>query len=411
MAEHEFLYANSLHKVQIDTPQGVVECVAASYAGVPFFVEETASSGGREVVTTPLPFSDSHVNEDVGKKVLGITCTIYLTGTDCETKRERLEEVLNKEGAFEFVHPHYGRMNARCTAYSLSFKKAEQEFISGELTFVPEQDVEKQANSVEDLRGSAIEKADAALDDSKSEFVEDFDILGKAKAVVDSVASFTVGVLDMIENARNSIRSISEFVNTVSQIRENVSIALGTPADFANRIQQILTLSADIVTRDDAANEYVKESLSIMKSVVSKGRSTAYAVADDLSAKISRLVLMSSASMAAKSVVDCRFGSAEESREMQDAIADAFAVAADTVESVDDYLNLLDMQAAALKYLRDDMSNLAVVVEYPMNGTRDILSACFDCYGSLDRVDDILERNGVCDPMIITPRNLRVLSK
>ena len=142
MAEHEFLYANSLHKVQIDTPQGVVECVAASYAGVPFFVEETASSGGREVVTTPLPFSDSHVNEDVGKKVLGITCTIYLTGADCETKRERLEEALNKEGAFEFIHPHYGRMNARCTAYSLSFKKAEQEFISGELTFVPEQKIE-----------------------------------------------------------------------------------------------------------------------------------------------------------------------------------------------------------------------------------------------------------------------------
>ena len=113
-------YADSLHKVLIDTPSGTIECVGGSYAGVPFFVEETASSGGREVVTKPLPFSDSHVNEDVGKKVLGITCTIYLTGADCETKRERLEEALNKEGAFEFIHPHYGRMNARCTAYSLS---------------------------------------------------------------------------------------------------------------------------------------------------------------------------------------------------------------------------------------------------------------------------------------------------
>ena len=115
--------------------------------------------------------------------------------------------------------------------------------------------------------------------------------------------------------------------------------------------------------------------------------------------------------MVAKSVVDCRFGSAEESREMQDAVAETFAFAAEAADSIDDYLNLLDMQSAALKYLRNDMSNLAAVVEYPMNGTRDILSACFDCYGSLDRVDDIMERNGICDPLIITPRNLRVLSK
>lgn len=404
-------YADSLHKVLIDTPSGTVECVGGSYAGVPFFVENAEKSGGRVIITKSIPFSNNHVNEDGGKKVSSFSFSIFLLGADVESKREDLEEAFDKEGYYELIHPQYGRFNARCSEYTTAYKSGTQEYIEITATFVPEQDPKKTANSAEDLRGSAIEKADAALDNSKSEFIEDFDILGKAKAVVDSVASFTVGVLDMIENARNSIRSISEFVNTVSQIRENVSIALCTPADFANRIQQILTLSADIVTRDDAANEYVKESLSIMKSVVSKGRSTAYAVADDLSAKISRLVLMSSASMAAKSVVDCRFGSAEESREMQDAIADAFAVAADTVESVDDYLNLLDMQAAALKYLRDDMSNLAVVVEYPMNGTRDILSACFDCYGSLDRVDDILERNGVCDPMIITPRNLRVLSK
>ena len=266
MAEHEFAYANSLHKVQIDTPQGVVECVAASYAGVPFFVEETASYGGREIVTKPLPFSDSHVNEDVGKKVLGITCTIYLTGADCETKRERLEGALNKEGAFEFIHPHYGRMNARCTAYSLSFKKAEQEFISGELTFVPEQKVENQAQSVTDLRGVAIGKSDSALSSAKSIFTEVFSIAGKAKSVVDSVADSTTKMLDDIESARGSIRSVSAFVNTLSQIRENVQLIMMSPSDFANRIQNLLTLTKETVSDDDA-NGYVNESLVMMQGL------------------------------------------------------------------------------------------------------------------------------------------------
>lgn len=410
MAEHEFLYANSLHKVQIDTPQGVVECVAASYAGVPFFVEETASSGGREVVTTPLPFSDSHVNEDVGKKVLGITCTIYLTGADCETKRERLEEALNKEGAFEFIHPHYGRMSARCTAYSLSFKKAEQEFISGELTFVPEQKVENQARSVTDLRGVAIGKSDSALSSVKSIFTEVFSIAGKAKSVVDSVTDSTTKMLDDIESARGSIRSVSAFVNTLSQIRENVQLIMMSPSDFANRIQNLLTLTKETVSDDDA-NGYVNESLVMMRSTMAKRRDSAYSSADELSAEIDRLALMSAAAMATRSVVDCYFASAEEAKEMQDSVSAVFDEAANQSESVDDYATLMDLQATALKYLRDEMSKLAVVVELPLNGTRDILSVCFDCYGNLDRVDEILERNDVGDPLVMTRESLRVLSK
>ncbi|MBR2863739.1 MAG: DNA circularization N-terminal domain-containing protein [Bacteroidaceae bacterium] len=410
MAEHEFLYANSLHKVQIDTPQGVVECVAASYAGVPFFVEETASSGGREVVTKPLPFSDSHVNEDVGKKVLGITCTIYLTGADCETKRERLEEALNKEGAFEFVHPHYGRMNARCTAYSLSFKKAEQEFISGELTFVPEQKVEKQAQSVTDLRGVAIGKSDSALSSAKSIFTEVFSIAGKAKSVVDSVADSTTKMLDDIENARGSIRSVSAFVNTLSQIRENVQLIMMSPADFANRIQNLLTLTKETVSDDDA-NGYVNESLVMMQSTMARKRDSASISADELSAEVDRLALMIAAAMAARFVVDCKFVSAEEAREMQDSLSSIFDDAAEQAGSIEDYATLMDLQATALKYLRDEMSKLAVVVDLPLNGTRDILSVCFDCYGNLDRVDEILERNDVGDPLVMTREKLKVLSK
>lgn len=403
-------YADSLHKVLIDTPSGTIECVGGSYAGVPFFVEETASSGGREVVTKPLPFSDSHVNEDVGKKVLSISCNIYLTGADCETKRERLEEALNKEGAFEFVHPHYGRMNARCTAYSLSFKKAEQEFISGELTVVPEQKVEKQAQSVTDLRGVTIGKSDSALSSAKSIFTEVFSIAGKAKSVVDSVAASTTKMLDNIENARGSIRSVSAFVNTLSRIRENIRLIMMSPADFANRIQNLLTLTKETVSDDDA-NGYVNESLIVMQLIMAKRRGSAYSSADELSSEVDRLALMSAAAMAARSVVDCSFKSAEEAREMQDSLSSVFDAAAEQAGSVEDYATLMDLQATALKYLRDEMSKIAVVVELPLNGTRDILSVCFDCYGNLDRVDEILERNDVGDPLVMTREKLRVLSK
>lgn len=138
---------------------------------------------------------------------------------------------------------------------------------------------------------------------------------------------------------------------------------------------------------------------------------SANVAADDLSAEIDRLALMSSASMAVRSVMYSEFTSADEALEMQNAVAASFDAACESVDDADDYMTLMDLQAAALKYLRDEMTKLAVIVELPLNGTRDILSVCFDCYGNLERVDEVLERNGVGDPLVMTRDKLRVLSK
>ena len=100
-------YADSLHKVLIDTPSGTIECVGGSYAGVPFFVEETASSGGREVVTKPLPFSDSHVNEDVGKKVLSISCNMTASFINQAQNISQLQKILNTTTNITKIYAKY----------------------------------------------------------------------------------------------------------------------------------------------------------------------------------------------------------------------------------------------------------------------------------------------------------------
>lgn len=410
MADHNFEYANTLQKVSIDTPQGVIECVGGSYAGVPFFVEESSKAGGREIITKVLPFSNVHVNEDGGKKVPGITCNVYLTGVDCEAKRDRLEEALQKEGFFELVHPNYGRLNVRCPSYTFYAKKNEQEYVSGEVTFIPEYDAKNASGGSEDLRGVTIDKSNEVLDSSKSRFAEVFSVAYKAKSVVDSVADSTAKMLDDIENARGSVRGVAAFVNAVSQIRENIQIVMMTPGDFANRIQHLLTLT-DETLADDGDNGYVNESLVVMQSRMAKKRSSGSSVADELSAEIDRLTLMSSAAMAVRSVVQSSFVSADEAIEMQDVVTKVFGEASESVDDADDYLALMDLQAAALKYLRDEMTKLAVIVELPLNGTRDVLSSCFDCYGDLERVEDILDRNGIGDPLVMTRGSLRVLSK
>lgn len=410
MAEWRNEYADSLQKVTINTVNGYVECVAASYDGVPFFFEETETSGGREVVTTALPFSDKHVNQDLGKKVKGFSLSIYLVGKDCELDRERLEEAFNREGAFEFVHPYYGKFNARCTEYKFKYISNVYEYAEGEATFVPEEDPKKSARSVVDLRGTVIAKAEQNLDSAKGNFAENFSFTDKAKSVVDSVSSQVSSLMDSIESARQSMRGVSEFVQTVSKIRENIQLVLNTPTDFAARIQDLLTLTKETVSPDGGFNNYVNESLAVMSSRSEDSESSG-STASGLIAEIDRLVVMSAASMAVQSVVNSSFVSADEAREMHDNVATVFEAAASSMESVDDYANLADLEANALKYLRDEMSKLAEVVELPLSASRNVLSICFDCYGNLDKLDDVIERNDIGDPLLVTRESLKVLSK
>lgn len=410
MAEWRNEYADSLQKVTVNTVNGYVECIAASYDGVPFFFEETETSGGREIVTTALPFSDKHVNQDIGKKVKGFSLSIYLVGKDCELDRERLEEAFNREGAFEFVHPYYGKFNARCTEYKFKYTSNVYEYAEGEATFVPEEDPKKSARSVVDLRGAVIAKAEQNLDSAKGNFAENFSIIDKAKSVVDSVSSQVSSLMDSIESARQSMRDVSEFVQTVSKIRENIQLVLNTPTDFAARIQDLLMLTKETVSPDGGFNNYVNESLAVMSSR-SEASESSGSTASGLIAEIDRLVVMSAASMAVQSVVNSTFVSADEAREMHDNVATVFEAASSSMESVDDYANLADLEATALKYLRDEMSKLAEVVELPLSASRNVLSICFDCYGNLDKLDDIIERNDIGDPLLVTRESLKVLSK
>lgn len=403
-------YADTLQKVVVNTPAGEVECVAASYNGVPFFVKVAKSSGGREIITSVLPFSDKHVNEDSGKKVRSFSCTIYLVGVNCDVDREKLEEEFNKEGYFELVHPYYGKFNARCPAYEFEYNSDIQEYVTGEVTFVQESEPKQSARSVEDLRGVSIEKSASVLTSAKSNFVENFSIASKAKSIVDTVVGYTNQALDIIENARSSLRNVAEFVNEISKIRENIEIILNAPADFASRLQDLLTMVKETFSTEDAANNYVNESLTIMSDTISARASSSDLVAGEMTGYIDQLIVASAASMVARSVVDCSFKSADEAGELQTRVSESFRVAAESATSIEDYANIMDLQATSLKYLRDEMSKLAVVVELPLAGSRDILSVCFDCYGDLDRIDDILERNQIGDPLIVN-RSIKVLSK
>lgn len=400
-------YSDSLHKVKIQTVDGEIECVGGSYAGVPFFFSEGSTSGGRNVVTTALPYTNKHINEDQGLKPKKFELNFYLVGENVEWQREQLEAAFEKEGKQEFIHPHYGKFFARCDSFSFSYSREELEYVTGSASITPEEEVKATAQNVVDLRGQSVEKANSVLDDAAAAFKAAFSYVDKAANVVNKINDAAVGVIDAIEDARNYMRKVTGFVLAVSQLRDNISTILKTPAEFAQRLQNIITLTEETFFEADQMN-YANEALALMDKIeVNQGSLTS----DEMQRMIQKMALMDAAAMLASSVMNAKFENAEQVYEMQARIDGVFARAMAKVDDLDNYMALADLAATVNKYLMDYVANLAVVVELPLLETRDALSACFDCYGSLDKLDEVLARNAILDPAIITRKSLKVLSK
>lgn len=401
-------YIDYLQKVTIDTLNGPVECVGCSYGGVSFFVKEDEYTGGRNVVSTAIPYSNKHVNQDQGGIVKRYNLTIYIVGEDAEAKRSELQEAFEKEGPAEFVHMYCGRFKARCTSFGFSHVVDELSYISGTASFVPEDEPKKISRVVEDIRGVAEQKSSSLLTSAKANFQKAFDIFGKASSVVNSIVDEVNAIMDSVEAVRNGMREVAKFVLAISQIRDNMMTLLKTPEDFANRIQDILTMTKETFATNDGGNAYVNEALTMMSSIdVDDGATTTSVMVS----QVQRLALMSSAAMVLKSVVDSEFEHADQVRSMEEQIEDAFDLAMSKVNDVDDYTYLSDVLAVAVEFLRKEKSNLAIIIERPLNDIDNILTTCFDCYGTLDRVEDVIDRNEIFDPSAINRKSLKVLSK
>jgi prophage DNA circulation protein len=402
-------YSDKLSHVSLDVNGETLDLVGGSFRGVSFNVLNLSRSGGRNVVSKTIPFSDLHINEDTGKKVPSLSVPFYLIGENCEAQREKLEAAFCKSGAGELIHPNYGKIQARASDYSISFSSDVSEYIEGSVTFIPETDPSL-TNYSEDFGGETKTASAEALEKASDRFSEVFSIAGKCQAVIDAVNEKAESIISAIDVARNSIRSVYAFVDSISKLKADLSIIMDTPTDFAARIQNLLTMTKETLGIDGgSAKDVVKESLTIMSSYSSAEASSADA--EDLENSMSELVLLSASAALVSSLVDCDFDSAEEAQEFQDNVHSGFDAAIDDVSSMEALSTLQDLEANALKYLRDTISTLPDVITYKLNGPADVLTVCFDIYGNLDKVDDLISRNAIDDPLFIDRESLKVLSK
>lgn len=396
MAEDSYL--KTLEKVDISVDGTTYNLVAASFRGVPFFVEDyEQGGGGRTVSTKKIPFSDEFVNEDVGGNVPTHSLTIYLVGDDCDVQKNSLLKACAKEGVAELVHPWIGRFNARCTSLSFSSSRTDLGYVKGKITFVQESTLPDKTVSAS-MSGATKNKSKSFMDKARDKIASAMRIAKKGKSYVDKVAEATDAAMDVVNTARKGLREVNAFVNEMGKIRANVEVLLDTPGDFAARIANLVSSTAEIFGLESDSKDDLDEFYNIATDV-------------DASSEMGRYFRSIAVGMVASSLVDAEFDSVDEAAEYQDRISSLIDTILEDTDDIDEYMRLNDLRASALSYLRDTMQSMSVVLEKDNPGSTNILAFAFDTYGNLDKVSDIMSRNSFSQGLFVLPGKVKVLSK
>lgn len=395
---------DELERVDITVDGVTVNVVGGSFKGVPFFVDEyEMNGGGRNIVSNPIPFSSNYVSQDLGGKIPTHPINVYLVGSECKQARDNLIAACNEEGAGELVHPFFGRFQAECISLTVAGGKSGVNYCTLQVEFRPVSAAEGrpvQANLAGIAKAAASEFQKISVD----KFSDSFTVSGKGKGVVDLAVEFTQKAMDAVLSARQALATVNDFVSAVGAMKANAATIMMAPSDFVTRLENIVTATKEMFGIESEEND-VDEYLDMLERVreLESG--------ENPTGKIAATFKNFAASMVASSLLDAKFSSVDDAAAMQNKVANAFGWLLEQTDDVDDYMSISNMESASLGYLRSTMENIAVVLEKDISYSNNVLQVCYDVYGSVDRAEEIIERNGLVQGLFILPGKIKVLSK
>lgn len=399
-------YYENLGKVSVTVDGNTFEAVAASFRGAHFFVKNNAQGGGgRKVQVNKLAASDEWVCTDLGGNIPTLSMEFYLVGEDCDNAKNELIKACGQEGEGRLVHPWLGSFDARCTSLDFTFGMDALGFIRGRISFqqeglLPEKTV------VIDNRGATKSKASAMKDETRDSMAGSFNASGYGMNTFNAVVDFSNSILDAYFDIRQVLHVAEEFVSEVGRIKANMSVLVAAPGDFAARVVDLVGATGDMFGIEVSSRDDLNEFIDLMALDVDLSKDYTGCAKALLTA-----VRNVAASMVVVSLVDCEFDSVDEAVECQNRVSDAFDKMFEGVEDVETYMKLSDLQATAMQYLRDVIANTAVILEKDVLSCTNVLQLCYDVYGNVDRVDEIIARNFMQQGMFILPGKVKVRSK
>lgn len=380
--------------------------IGASFRGVPFFVESTERSGGRRTVSHEFPQRDTPYVEDLGRRAGTHRFDGYVIGDDYIAQRDALQEALESQaGPGELVHPSYGTISAICTGLSVRESRTEGGWAQLGMEFA---ETPAQSPSPEIVVDEAATVSASAAVAKAATSVELDATFSAAGLPAYALASTEAAIRSAAEQVRARLEPLARTAQELATFSGRIRLITSQASSLARQPAQALAaLDAAIVGLGEAAADAPGDVLDALLgaygfdegpaaplTTATRRRERANQLA--ITGALRRNISIEAARLATSAV----FASSDEALAARDRVA---ALLEEQAGSSDDaaYLAISTLRADLLRAVPGS-SLLARVVTVARRVPIPSILLAYQLYGETSREDDVIDRNRIRNPSVVS---------
>lgn len=377
----------------------------ASFRGASFFIDISQKSLGRRSVLHEFPNRETPYTEDMGRVAEGFEIEGHVLGDDYFEAKRDLEEVFNRKGPGELIHPYYGSKFVQIGPVNFTEATREGAILSFTAKFFEAGD-NRFPKGINDKAAVLEAATDNAIAQIKSEFDDNFSIAGLPSFAVDSARDAVSLAQETFDNVTKTFADIAdataELAFSTRNLVAEVNDLLQAPSQLSQRLLDSFALMEDAFERaEDQSNAYssffnfgsTQDEVSGTTPIRIKEKSNQ----DQFNNFMRRVAAVKSAS-AAQAGNYASFDDAEAKRvEITAIIEEQIRESGDT----ELYQALIDVNAALVDALPDLDADLPNVKEQIIDDTSASLLVSYDLFEDPTKEQDIIDRNNIEHPGFI----------
>ncbi|RRW58718.1 DNA circularization protein [Pseudomonas moraviensis] len=400
----------------------------ASFRGVGFWIDQAKTPVGRKGQLHEYPQRDLPFFEDLGQQAKTHDLTAFIIGPDCLEQRDKLLKAL-EQGRGELVHPWLGRLQVKVGECDMTHTRQDGGLVTFALKFYPDQPLPFPTATVSTQK-VLLAKADTLLGSAVARFEQAMTLIKAARIGITNLRNSLTGVYDVIKEQLKPLieqyRQITELVKAVKELPKEVA------AEFKGLLGDIKELKAfakegyrgviaDVSQQLEAIRKADAPKITTGKDTNAAAQAMADLVQDTLIVKVAQWVASMPVATRAMQLPStptvAQQAHQQVTRPEVPATDDLQALQKDLVEALqgaknkadpEHYQAISDVQDALVAHLKAVASSGVRLVSKTFQESLPALVIAYKQFGDATRVTEVVQRNGVTNPLYLPQSDVKV---
>ncbi|WP_122698394.1 DNA circularization N-terminal domain-containing protein [Pseudomonas viridiflava] len=400
----------------------------ASFRGVGFWIDQAKTPVGRKGQLHEYPQRDLPYFEDLGQQAKTHDLTAFIIGPDCLEQRDKLLKAL-EQGRGELVHPWLGRLQVKVGECDMTHTRQDGGLVTFALKFYPDQPLPFPTATVSTQK-VLLAKADSLLGSAVARFEQAMTLIKAARIGITNLRNSLTGVYDVIKEQLKPLieqyRQITELVKAVKELPKEVA------AEFKGLLGDIKELKAfakegyrgviaDVSQQLEAIRKADAPKITTGKDTNAAAQAMADLVQDTLIVKVAQWVASMPVATRALQLPStptvAQQAHQQVTRPEVPATDDLQALQKDLVEALqgaknkadpEHYQAISDVQDALVAHLKAVASSGVRLVSKTFQESLPALVIAYKQFGDATRVTEVVQRNGVTNPLYLPQSDVKV---